>query len=45
MNKFVLIPYYQYASFQTYLMNKDHNLSSDKEKSHVIADSEDTEKM
>ena len=44
MNKFILIPYDQHASFKSYLMKKDHDLSSDKEESEVIADSEDAEK-
>ena len=44
MNKFILIPYDQYASFKSYLMKKDHDFSSDKEESEVIADSEDAEK-
>ena len=44
MNKFVLIPYDQCASFKSYLMNKDHDHSFDKKESEVIVDSEDAEK-
>ena len=43
MNKFVLIPYDQYASFKNYLLKKNHDLSSDKEEKKVIADNEEVE--
>ena len=44
MNKFVLIPYDQYYSFKSYLMEKNHGISSDKAEREVIADSDDADK-
>ena len=44
MNKFVLIPYDQYHSFKSYLMEKNHGTSSDKEEREVITDSDDADK-
>ena len=43
MNKFVLIPYDQYASFKSYVMKKNHDISSEKEEREGIADSEDAD--
>ena len=45
MNKFVLIPYDQYYSFKSYLMEKNHDTSSKNEEREVIADTEDTDKI
>ena len=41
MNKFILIPYDQYASFKSYLMKKDHVLSSDKKENEIDDDADD----
>ena len=44
MNKFVLIPYDQYNSFKSYLMERNYDTSPQNEEREVIADSENTNK-
>ena len=44
MNKFVLIPYDQYYSFKSYLMEKNCDTSSKNKEREVIADNVDTDK-
>ena len=44
MNKFVLIPYDQYYSFKSYLMEKNRDTSSKNKEREVIADNVDTDK-
>ena len=43
MNKFVLIPYDQFNSFKSYLMEKKHDTSSKNKESEVIADTDKIE--